>query len=185
MYHSAVSDRKVVTVNIPCTISAHRSLYVKVVRHNQSYEHFVQPDTVMYSRTSFVRPPVLEKNYCHTLSRIAAARSAPGSSPTNACVCICKYVDQNDSAAMMAAKKSAGVTPDMNLRNTLHTGNKACKQGIHPGFETHDGRHQKSKTGVSVAPQKGTLSSEKFLKKQQKQLMLTVKRSENSTGPKS
>ena len=40
------------------------------------------------------------------------------------------------------------------------------QKGIHPGFETQ-GRHcQKSKTGVSVAPQKGLMSSKNFKKKQ-------------------
>ena len=38
-------------------------------------------------------------------------------------------------------------------------------EGIHPGFKTHGGRHQKSKTGVSVAPQKWLMSSKKFLKR--------------------
>ena len=37
-------------------------------------------------------------------------------------------------------------------------------QGIHPGFETQGRHHQKSKTGVSVAPQKGLMSSKNFLK---------------------
>ena len=32
-------------------------------------------------------------------------------------------------------------------------------QGIHPGFENHGRHHQKSKTGVLVAPQKGLMSS--------------------------
>ena len=35
----------------------------------------------------------------------------------------------------------------------------------HSGFETKRRCHQKSKTGVSVAPQKGLMSSEKFFKK--------------------
>ena len=43
-------------------------------------------------------------------------------------------------------------------------GEKARKRGIHPGFETQGRCHQKSKTGVSVAPQKGLVSS-KFKKK--------------------
>ena len=42
----------------------------------------------------------------------------------------------------------------MNLRNPLHA------SGIYPGFETQGKRQQKSKTGVSVAPQKGLTSSE-------------------------
>ena len=40
--------------------------------------------------------------------------------------------------------------------------------GIHPGFETQGRRHQKSKTGVSVAPQKGLVSYKFFLKKKKK-----------------
>ena len=55
---------------------------------------------------------------------------------------------------MLATKRLAGVAPEVNLRNPLHGGNKACKHGIHPGFQTQGKCHQKSKTGVSVAPQK-------------------------------
>ena len=63
------------------------------------------------------------------------------------------------SAAMLAAKRSAGDPLEMNLRNPLHTVNKACKEC----FETQDRCHQKSKIGVSVAPQKRVISS-KILK---------------------
>ena len=38
-------------------------------------------------------------------------------------------------------------------------------QGIHPGFETQSRCHQKSKTVVSVTPQKGLMSSKFFFKK--------------------
>ena len=41
------------------------------------------------------------------------------------------------------------VTPEVNLRNPLHTGDKACKYGIQPGFETQSKCHQKSKTKES------------------------------------
>ena len=37
---------------------------------------------------------------------------------------------------MEAKIRSAGVTPEVNLRNTLHTGSEACKEEIRPGFET-------------------------------------------------
>ena len=37
------------------------------------------------------------------------------------------------AVAMMAAKTSASVAPDINLRNPLCVGKEACKQGIHPG----------------------------------------------------
>ena len=54
---------------------------------------------------------------------------------------LCKYVGQNGSAAMLATKKSAGVSPKMNLRNPLQAGNEACKWWIHPGFETQGRCH--------------------------------------------
>ena len=43
--------------------------------------------------------------------------------PTSACGhMICKYMDQKGLAAMLATKRSAGVTPEMNLRNPLRAG---------------------------------------------------------------
>ena len=50
-------------------------------------------------------------------------------------------------------------------RRSVHTGKKARQNGIHPGFETQGRCHQKSKTGVSVAPQKGLFVSSKNFKK--------------------
>ena len=38
-------------------------------------------------------------------------------------------------------------------------------KAVHSGFETQRRRHQKSKTGVSVAPQKGLMFSKIFLGK--------------------
>ena len=65
-----------------------------------------------------------------------------------------KYVDQKGMVAMLVIKRSVGVAPEVTLRNSMHGGNKACKQGIHSGFETQVRCHQKSKIGTSVAPQK-------------------------------
>ena len=56
-------------------------------------------------------------------------------------------------AAMPAVKRLAGVTPQVNLRSARR------QESVHLGFETQGRRHQKSKTGVSVAPQKGHVSS--------------------------
>ena len=39
---------------------------------------------------------------------------------------------------------------------------KHISEVIHPGFRTQSRRHQKSKTGVSVAPQKELMSSKIF-----------------------
>ena len=64
------------------------------------------------------------------------------------CLHLSKNVEKNGSAT----KRLAGVALQVNLRDALHTANKECNQGIHPGFETQDRRHQQSKTSVSVAP---------------------------------
>ena len=74
--------------------------------------------------------------------------------------------------------EKAGVAPEVNLRNLLCAGEEARKRGNPPWFwnpgqtspevqsrgisETQGRRHQKSKTGVSVAPQKGTCVLQKF-----------------------
>ena len=73
------------------------------------------------------------------------------SSPTITRRHVCWYMDQKGLDAMLATMKPVGVVLEVNLGNPLHTGEKACKQGIHPGFETKGRYHHKSKTGVSVA----------------------------------
>ena len=45
-----------------------------------------------------------------------------------------KYLNKKNSAAMLAIKTSAGVTPEMNLRNSLHIGEQVGKSGVHPDF---------------------------------------------------
>ena len=93
---------------------------------------------------------------------------------SNACEHVSRYVDQKGSAAMLTTIQSVCVTPEVNLRNSLHTGDKACKQGIHPGFETQGRRYQKSKTGVSVAPQKGLMSFKIFFLKKKKNFFFKI-----------
>ena len=75
-----------------------------------------------------------------------------------------KYVDWNGSAAMPATKRLAGVAPEVNLMILLHADDEACKQEIHPGFETHCRHHHNSQPGVSVAPQKRLMSFQKLKK---------------------
>ena len=74
-----------------------------------------------------------------------------------------KYVDENDSAAMLAAKRSAGVTSDVNLRIPLCTGNEVGKQG-----QTQGRHHQKSKIGYQWLHKKYWCSPKIFLKKTKK-----------------
>ena len=90
----------------------------------------------------------------------------------NACGHVCRYMDRKGLAAMLTSIQSVGVAPEVNLRNSLHAGNKACKRRIHSGFETQGRRRQKSKTGVSVAPRKGFMSSKTFLKKRYSRLSM-------------
>ena len=78
----------------------------------------------------------------------------------------CRYVEEIGSAAMLAAKRSAGVTPEVNVKEHVtpmppQSTNKAANSS----FETQRRHHQKSKTGMSVAPQKGLMSSKHLRKK--------------------
>ena len=55
---------------------------------------------------------------------------------------------------------SVAVTPEVNLReHATHTSQPSMNKAAHSGFETQRRNHQKSKTGVSVAPQKRLISS--------------------------
>ena len=65
--------------------------------------------------------------------------------------------------AILATKSSAGVTPEVNLRECIsHMPPPNANKATHSGFETQRRCHQKSKTWVSVAPQKGLRSSKNF-----------------------
>ena len=48
---------------------------------------------------------------------------------------------------MLAVKRSAGVPPEVNLRNPLHAGDEAHKRGIHLGFETKAATTRSPKRG--------------------------------------
>ena len=62
-----------------------------------------------------------------------AAHMISGSSPTNVCH-MCIVCGSNASGAILAAKRSAGVTQEVNLSNPLHASDKACKSEIQPVF---------------------------------------------------
>ena len=68
--------------------------------------------------------------------------------------------------AMLATKRLAGVAPEVNLRGCISCMPlPSADKAAHSGFETQRRHHQKSKTGVSVSPQKGLMSSQKIFKK--------------------
>ena len=62
---------------------------------------------------------------------------------------MCEY--QKDSAAIRAVKRSAGVAPEVNLRNPFHACDEACKQGIHPSLEIPGQTSPDVQNRVSVA----------------------------------
>ena len=65
-------------------------------------------------------------------------------------------------------KRSAGVAPEVNLREHIsHMTLPSADKAAHSGFETQGRCHQKPKTGVSVAPQKGLMSSKNFKKEEE------------------
>ena len=74
-----------------------------------------------------------------------------------------RYVEENSSADMLAARRSAGVAPEANFRECVicmppADTNRAAV------FETKK-CHQKSKTGVSVLLQRGFVSSKNLFKR--------------------
>ena len=77
-----------------------------------------------------------------------------------------RYVEENGSAAILAAKRSAGVASEVNLREHItHMPPPSVNKAAHSGFQIHRRHQQKYKTGISVAPQKGLISSKFFFKK--------------------
>ena len=71
--------------------------------------------------------------------------------------------------AMLAPKRSAGVAPKVNLReHVTYMPPPSVNKAAHSGFETQRRHHQKSKTGVSMASQKGLMSSKNFKKEKEK-----------------
>ena len=77
-----------------------------------------------------------------------------------------RYVEENSLATILVAKRSAGATLEMNLREWVtHTLPPSANKAVYSGFETQNRCHQKSKTGVSVTPQKGLMSCKRNLKK--------------------
>ena len=72
----------------------------------------------------------------------------------------CRYVEEIGLAAMLATKRSAGVAPEVNLGECVtHMPLPSANKALHSGFETQRRYHQKSKTGISVAPKKDLFQS--------------------------
>ena len=75
----------------------------------------------------------------------------------------------NKSNKTISVKRSAGVAPEVNLRDLLNTGDQACKRGDPPlALNPRVAITRSPKIGVSVAPQKGLSSKKIFIKKEEK-----------------
>ena len=73
-----------------------------------------------------------------------------------------RYVEENSRSA----KRSAGVTLEVNLRECVTCMSQpSANKAAHSSFETQMRCHHKSKTGVSVVPQKGFMSSKKKIRR--------------------
>ena len=75
---------------------------------------------------------------------------------------------------MLAGKKPAANAPEVNLRNPLHIGKKYIGKGSTLALKTQGRHHQKSKTGLSVAPEKGLKSSKIFFEKKKSHYLRAI-----------
>ena len=64
-----------------------------------------------------------------------------------------RYMEENCLADMLVS--DAGVTRERNLREHVTSTPLSSMKVVHSAFETQRRHHQKSKTGVSMPPQKG------------------------------
>ena len=92
-------------------------------------------------------------------------------------------MEENSLAAILATKRLAGITPEVNLPEHVTCAPPPSVNGAaHSGFETQGRCHQKSKTGVSVAPKKGLVSSKNIVKKTKKHDALDFIKNNNLRG---
>ena len=86
----------------------------------------------------------------------AVAHLISNTSPTNTCMCASMWIE-NGMAVMLAAKSWAGAKPEVNLKNPLLAGDKACKWGDPPWLWNPEQMSPKVQNRVSVAPKKGLM----------------------------
>ena len=71
------------------------------------------------------------------------------------------YVE-NGSGNMLTTKRSASVAPEMNIReHVMHMPLPSANKGVNSDSEIQSRHHRKSKTGLSIALQKGLMLSKK------------------------
>ena len=82
---------------------------------------------------------------------------------------------------MLATKRSAG-DAELILKIYLMQVTEHASEGIHAKLKTQGRRHQKSKTGISVAKQKGLMASKYFFKKRKPKLIRLSLRSSHAVN---
>ena len=65
-----------------------------------------------------------------------------------------KYAKQKGSDAIVTVKRSVDVAPEGNLRNRVHTNNKACKRGDPPWLRNPGQTSQEDQNRGTCGPTK-------------------------------
>ena len=68
----------------------------------------------------YILPPTPHTHRCHSILLFNSGLIVNE-------MLVCKYLDWNGSAVILATKRSEGVAPEVNLVILLHPGDKACK----------------------------------------------------------
>ena len=80
--------------------------------------------------------------------------------------CIHGHVEEIGSTAMPATKRSAGVTPEVNLRkHVAYKPPPSANKAAHSGFEPQRRCHQKSQMGYQCPHERDSCSPKNILKK--------------------
>ena len=98
----------------------------------------------------------------HVLSHAVRQRHAWSQTEPHQWVYVFKYVDWNSFATMLAIKRSASVTPEVNLRNPFHTGKEVCKYGDQLRLWNSGQTSPKVQNRGISGPTKKTMSSKFF-----------------------
>ena len=80
------------------------------------------------------------------------------------CLSACWDTPPGQTATAVDGTQLTGMHSCLKIKFDLYMPPPSVNKAVHSGLETLRRRHQKSKTGVSVASQKGIMSSKNFKK---------------------
>ena len=124
--------------------------------------------TVRSTDIKFVAEPEWPSGLQHRACCVRHGRSSVGAPNPHQClrtrlVCGSKRLGCHADTYTVSRCRTRGESQEFIARRRKNT-----SEGSTPGFETQGRRHQKSKTGVSVVPPKGLMSSKIFSKRRYK-----------------